>query len=158
MTRWRTLPSRAVKSKGNAVNSGAYKSNISGWRTIGDKKYYFRSLWEIQFATYLEWLRTKKQIRDWEYEPKTFNFPVGKYKTAPLAYRPDYRVTELDGSTKFIEVKGFLNNDSKKKLKRFHECFPEEGEITIIDKIWFASARKQGLHNLLKWELMPGVH
>ena len=144
MAKWRTLPKGVVtKSKGNAVNSGAYKSNISGWVQYHGKDYWMRSLWEMNYSAYLEWLLLKGQIKNWEYEPRVFEFPKEPYKTGPFSYKPDYKVTELNGKTRYHEVKGFLNSESKKKINRFNKHFgATEGEIVLIDSNWFKQTSK----------------
>ena len=131
------------------------RSNVKGWRTIGKQKCYFRSLWEINYACYLEFLKRNKEIRDWVYEPKLFRFPKDDYNAGPFMYKPDFHVTELSKLRRWHEVKGWMNPSSKKKIKRFHKHFPEEGEIFIISSAWFAQARKKNLHKIIPgWETL----
>lgn len=131
-----------------------YKSNVQGWREIGGQKHYFRSLWEIQFAQYLEWLKRNEKIVSWEYEPQLFKFPKEPYRTGPFEYLPDFRVTDSHGDQIWYEVKGYMNAASKKKLTRFKKHFPNE-VIEIVDKRWFYQARKNKLHKIIGWEAMP---
>lgn len=147
----KTKPSKKPKSK--LVVSG-YKSNVKGWRTIGGKKYYFKSLWEIQYAQTLEWYKKAKVIKDWEYEPQLFEFPKEKYRTGPFYYKPDFRVLELDGTYSWKEVKGYMTKDAKKKMTRFAKHFPEE-PMEIINKNWFMRQRKRNLHKIIGWEILP---
>lgn len=124
-----------------------YKANVKGWRTIGGKKYYFKSLWEINYAHYLEWLKVNDKIYDWEYEPQLFTFPKDAYKTGPFYYKPDFRVIEhspykgFPGRHWWAEVKGHMTPAAKKKDKRFRKHFPEE-KILIVDSQQMASIRK----------------
>ena len=119
-------------TKGVATDS--YSSNKKGWRDFsGDRRYYLRSLWEINYAHFLEWLYLNNSIQYWEYETEVFTFPKEPYKTGPFSYKPDFKVTSLDGSVEWHEVKGWLNNSSKKKIARFRKHFPEE-KLIIIDK------------------------
>lgn len=148
------LGKKAPQKKSSKQVITGYKSNVKGWRTIGTKKCYFRSLWEIQYAQYLEWLRHHQSIFDWEYEPKLFEFPKDKYRTGPFYYKPDFRVLELDKTHTWYEVKGYMNQDSKKKLKRFNKHFPNE-RLIIISKAWFTQARKKNLHSIIGWEKLP---
>lgn len=104
----------------------AYKSNVQGWRVIGGKRYYFRSLWEIQYACYLEWLKCKGQINDWFYEPKLFEFPKEAYRSGPFFYKPDFKVIANDLKHSWHEIKGYMTQMAKKKHKRFEKHYPTE--------------------------------
>jgi hypothetical protein len=121
----------------------AYKHIQRGWRTIGGKRIFFRSRWEANYARYLEWEKSLGLIKDWEHEPKTFDFPI---KRGCNTYKPDFRVLKPNGSHHWVEVKGWLDSKSKTKIKRFKRFYPEE-EIRIIDAKWFKSKVK----NLKGW-------
>jgi hypothetical protein len=86
-----------------------------GWVTVGGKKHYFRSWWEVDYACYLNILRKYKRIKEWEYEPQTFWFE--KIKRGTRSYLPDFRITDQDGSQYFVEVKGYMDAKSKTKLR-----------------------------------------
>lgn len=130
---------KKISSTGKVVMTHGYRSNRQGWRTFSDdRKYYLKSLWEINYARYLDWLKARKKIFDWYYEPETFRFPKELYDTAPFIYTPDFLVWHTPDTFEWVEVKGWLNNDSKKKLKRFKDCFSEEeGDILLVSKDWF---------------------
>ena len=131
-----------------------YKSNVKGWRKIGNNpRYYFKSLWEIQFATYLTYLVKTNQILKWEYEPYLFSFPKELYRASPFYYKPDFKQYNKDGSHEWYEVKGYMDKASKTKMKRFAKHYPLE-KMTIIDKTWFNSARKQKLGKIIGWETL----
>lgn len=148
---FKSLLGKSSKKNTVAITDG-YRSNKRGWRTIGGKKYYLKSLYEINYANYLEWLRTEGLLIDWEYEPKTFKFPKDSYKAGPFYYKPDFRVA-YKNSVEWHEVKGWMNPSSKKKIKRFHKHFPEEGSLVIIDSAWFKEAYKKGFKTLIPgWE------
>lgn len=118
---------------------GGYASKWSGWVTISGKKYYFRSLWENNYACFLEYEKQRRMIIDWEYEPKRFEFK-DQYKKGPYDYLPDFKVITSQGH-RWHEVKGFLNSKSKSKITRFEKQFPEEGKVIIIDSTWFRQAK-----------------
>jgi len=145
------LTGKTLKQKTHIA--GGYRSNVKGWRTIGGKRCYLKSLWEINYTCYLEFLKQKGSIKDWHYEPKLFRFPKKDYDAGPFLYKPDFKIINLDGSHVWHEVKGWMNPDAKKKLKRFHKHFPKEGTIIIIGKDWFADASRKGLKHLVPgWE------
>jgi hypothetical protein len=90
---------------------------------------YFRSAWEANYARYLRWLLAKGEIVSWEYEPETFVFHG--VTRGVLSYTPDFRVTDKRGVIAFHEVKGWMDNKSKAKLKRMAEFYPEHTVIVI---------------------------
>jgi len=116
-----------------------------GWAEIGGKRHYFKSLWEYNYACYLQWLKSLDQIKEWEYEPKTFWFEG--IRRGVTNYKPDFRVTENNDSTHWDEVKGYMDQKSKTKIKRFKKYFPEE-TIRVVGAEWFKK---------FKWKtLVPG--
>lgn len=68
----------------------------------------FRSNWELNFAFYLEWMKKRKEIKDWEYEPERLFWMGG-------SYLPDFKVYKNDGSYYFAEVKGKTQGINKFK-------------------------------------------
>lgn len=143
----RMLNARVNKTQSKQVVTG-YKSNVQGWRTIGGKKHFYRSLWEIQTAAYLEWLKTNKKIADWFYEAQLFQFPKDTYRSSPYQYLPDFKILELQGTHRWIEIKGYMTKAAKAKDKRFRKHYPNE-----ILEIWSAKEMKE----IAKWKaLIPG--
>jgi hypothetical protein len=67
---------------------------------------YVRSAWEANWARYLTWLVSLGEIRKWEYEPETFEFPIRK---GSRFYTPDFRVVNRDETVEYHEVKGYLD-------------------------------------------------
>ncbi|HYE69046.1 MAG TPA: DUF1064 domain-containing protein [Anaerovoracaceae bacterium] len=107
---------------------------VQRWETIGGKKCFFKSTWEINYARWLEWLKEQKQILDWEYEPDIFRYE--KIKRGTKYYVPDFKVRLLDGSFEYHEVKGYMDQKSRTKLKRFLKYFPQV-EIKLVSTEWF---------------------
>ena len=109
-------------------------SSTASWRTIGDKKHYFRSTWEANYARFLEFLRENNAIHDWFYEPETFWFK--NIKRGVVSYKPDFKVIRKNTTHYWVEVKGFMDSKSKTKIKRLKKYYPDE-EIVVVDKKWF---------------------
>ena len=130
---WRKL---AGKRAPRTQIADGYRSNLQGWRTIGGKKNYFRSLWEMNYAYYLQWLKDNKEIKDWDYETTNYPFPKEDYKAGPFYYVPDFDVIENSDLLRIVEVKGYMNTASKKKIKRFKKHYPKL-PIEIVDGTWF---------------------
>jgi hypothetical protein len=125
---------------------GSWKS---GWREIGDKRIFARSRWEANYARYLEWLKQQKQITEWEHEPETFWFEA--IKRGCRSYTPDFRVQLLNGCVEFHEVKGWMDDRSRTKLKRMGIYHPNV-RMVLIDKLWFRRNGKLMSRMLRGWE------
>lgn len=106
----------------------------SRWMALGSNTIYVRSGWEAKVAIYLQKLQEGLQIAKWEFEPHTFWFL--NIKRGVRSYLPDFKVTNLDGSHYWLEVKGYMDAKSKTKIKRFRKYYPEE-RLIILDKEWF---------------------
>lgn len=113
--------------------------NLAGWREIGGRRIYFRSLWEARYARYLEYLKANQHIADWQYEPKTFWFDGIKRGTC--SYKPDFCVIRNDLTHYWVEVKGYMDSCSRTKIKRFRKYFPDE-ELIVLEKKWFSLTQK----------------
>jgi len=110
---------------------------------------FVRSSWEANYARYLNWLVGLGEIKSWEYEPEEFEFKT--IKKGNRFYIPDFKVTNNDGSIEYHEVKGYMDADSKTKLKRMAKYYPEI-KLVLIDKPVYLELHKQ-LKNLIpNWE------
>lgn len=112
---------------------------------IGNKSYYFRSKWEWEYACYLEWLKKIKEIKDWTYEKRTFEFPI---KHGTTRYTPDFCVYQNTGQHEWHEVKGYLTGKGKTQIRRFKKYFPKE-KLVMIEKDWFKAIKQKGMDRLL---------
>jgi len=104
------------------------------WIEVGGKLIYARSLWEANYARYLEWQKEQGYILQWEHEPETFWFL--NIKRGVRSYLPDFRVTEKDGKWHWVEVKGYMDGRSKTKIARFKKYYPKE-RLIVINELWF---------------------
>ena len=105
-----------------------------GWYVVGENRVYFRSKWEYKYACYLEYLLQFKQILKWQYEEDKFWFE--KIKSGTRCYTPDFKITLLNGSIEYHEVKGYMDSKSKTKLNRMRIYYPDV-KMRLIDKEWF---------------------
>lgn len=131
------------------VFTGGFKQWAGGKRAdLGD--IYFRSSWEANYARFLNWRKARGEISDWAYEAKTFVFE--RIKRGTTRYTPDFLVKNLNGSHEWHEVKGWMNDRSRVRLKRMAKYYPEE-RVVVIDKEWFRQASRSGLTGLIpNWE------
>jgi Protein of unknown function (DUF1064) len=104
------------------------------WHEIDDRRIFFRSEWEYKFAKYLQKLKESESIAEWEHEPKTFWFE--EIKRGTRSYLPDFRVTNLDGTHYWVEVKGYMDAKSRTKIRRFRKYYPEE-QLYVLGEDWF---------------------
>lgn len=128
-----------------------YSRGKGGKREDLDNR-YFRSRWEANYARYLNWLISLKQIARWEYEPDTFEF-VG-IKRGTRFYTPDFKVFEINGTYAYHEVKGWMDAQSKTKLRRMAKYHPQE-KVIVIDRTAYKSVAKDVAKMLPHWESDP---
>jgi hypothetical protein len=120
-------------------SSSIYSRSKKGTITIGGKTIFARSSWEANVAAYLQFLKDNNEIKDWEHEPKTFWFL--KIKRGVRSYKPDFLITNKDGSQYYEEVKGWMDDKSKTKLNRMRIYYPEI-EIRVLGKDRYSSISK----------------
>jgi hypothetical protein len=82
---------------------------------------FFHSAWEANYARYLNFLQAHGQIEKWEYAPDTFWFDA--IKRGVRSYKPDFKIWER-GKVHYDEVKGWMDPQSKTKLKRMKKYHP----------------------------------
>jgi len=110
-----------IPPKGGRGN--VYRHTKSGFRK--DLNLNMRSNWEANTARIMNLYKIK-----FEFEPKVFSFPI---KRGTKSYTPDFFLT----STKeWMEIKGYLDDKSKLKIKRFKKYYPQEFDklIFVISK------------------------
>ena len=139
------LTNRTMKQLKTMHKNGTLYSNRKNctwkqqWATVGGVRKYFRSQWELNYAYYLEWLKNNGQIASWEHEPETFWFEG--VKRGCVSYLPDFKVTENDGSVSYHEVKGWMDDRSKTKIKRMAKYHPNVKLIVIDTKAYNSLAK-----------------
>lgn len=146
--------SRAMKAReSNGTVHTMNRANASwgaGWREIGGVKKYYRSKWEANYARYLDWLKVRGEIIEWEHEPKTFWFEG--IKRGCMSYLPDFRVLEKGGSEVYHEVKGWMDDRSKTKIRRMAKYHPDV-RLIVIDSKGYAAIKKVIQPLIKEWEV-----
>jgi hypothetical protein len=146
---------RDAFSKRASINGNKTTMNRSNaswkadWREIGGYRKYYRSRWEANYARYLEWLKVNKQIIDWKHEPDTFWFEG--IKRGVMSYLPDFKVTELNMSIAYHEVKGWMDARSITKIKRMAKYHPTV-KLIVIDSKAYKSLEKKAKLFVKGWE------
>lgn len=93
-----------------------------GYIVFGDRAVFVRSRWEANMCAYYEFLKQNRSILDWEYEPTTFWFEGIKRGTNN--YKPDFKITESETSSYYVEVKGYWEKKDSVKQARMAKYHP----------------------------------
>lgn len=119
----RQIPKRLKKLRGTATVTPAltkfsgkgnpYRLTRTGFRA--DIGINCRSGWEANVMRIL-----KSYGTEFEFEPSVFYYPI---KRGTKAYTPDILLTSTG---EWIEVKGYFDDASRIKIKRFKKYYPEE--------------------------------
>lgn len=125
---------------GNSVQPRLGATWKAAWREIGGQRKFYRSRWEANYARYLEMLRVTGHIKSWAHEPKTFWFDG--IKRGCVSYLPDFHVVENNGSEAYHEVKGWMDDRSKTKIRRMAKYHPDVKLIVIAAKEYRELDRK----------------
>lgn len=108
-----------------------------------DIGHFVRSRWEANVSRYLKFLIKKEEIKKYEYEVDTFEFKG--IKRGNRSYTPDFKVHLNNNEIEYWEVKGWMDKESKTKLRRFQKYYPKEFKkfkIIIYDP--FAKDKENG--------------
>jgi len=143
---------KSMKTKvanGTANKASGHGSWKAQWREIGGQRKFFRSRWEANYARYLEHLIDRGVILKWEHEPETFWFEGVKRGT--VSYLPDFKITNMDGSVEYHEVKGWMDDKSKTKIKRMAKYHPDIKLIVVATKEYKA-LEKMYAYTIDGWE------
>lgn len=143
------LSDRFSKLAATRNPENCYSRTKGGWREVGGKRFFARSRWEANYARYLQWLKERGMIQEWEHEPETFWFE--KIKRGVRSYLPDFRVTCAAGTIEYHEVKGWMDNKSKTKIKRMAKYFPAV-LLRVFDQAWFKRESKKLRGLIPGWE------
>lgn len=136
------------RSRANRGRFGGRGAKVGKRPDLGGM--FFRSGWEANYARYLNALVDAGDVDRWEYEPQVFYFPV---KRGNKAYLPDFRVWFPDGSYEWHEVKGYMDDASRLKLKRFALHHPAESmRLKLIDKPVYRLLEAEQAHRIEGWE------
>lgn len=119
------------KNGGFNTTSNAYSRCHGGYRE--DLSHYFRSAWEANIARILNYYSIL-----WEYECRRFDFE--EEESEVLSYQPDFYLPQYDI---WIEVKGWMDDKSKKRLELFEMYYPcEFKKLLLIDSQHYLYADK----------------
>jgi hypothetical protein len=118
--------------KGTLFTERESASWKGGKRIIGGFEKYYRSSWEANYARVLEFLKLNGFILKWEHEPDTFWFE--NIKRGVRSYTPDFKIWLTDTTYYYVEIKGWMDQKSLTKLKRFEKYYPENYLVLLRAK------------------------
>lgn len=119
-----------------------------GWIEFGSRRFYMRSSWERNYARYLEFVKQHGDIKDWDYECQTFEF---QNRHGTTRYLPDFKVVRTDGSHYWVEVKGYMTQKDRTKLKRMKRDHPAE-TVELLDAPAYRELAKSCQGFIPDWE------
>jgi len=141
------LSDMATKLQAEGRFATRYSFTKRGYRK--DLQKFFRSSWEANYARYLNFLVKNNKILKWEYEPDILWFE--KIKRGIRSYTPDFKITNIDNTIEYHEVKGWMDKKSKTKLKRTAKYYPNI-KMILIDKTYYNKLKKQLRGLIPNWE------
>lgn len=134
------MSDKMSKQQASGILRNSYSRGKQGTYNINGKNVFFRSLWEANYALYLDFLINSKLISKWEFEVDTFWFE--KIKRGVRSYKPDFKVYDNLGNITYHEVKGWMDDKSKTKLNRMRIYHPNI-QIKLIEKKQYNEILKQ---------------
>ena len=67
------------------------------------------------------------------------------------SYLPDFRVTEINGDIAYHEIKGWMDDRSKTKIKRMAKYYPEV-KLIVIDAKDYRNLERKVKHLVKGWQ------
>lgn len=125
-----------------------YTRGIESIVSFGDREYRFRSSWEKNLAFYFEYLKVNKIIYDWYYENDIFRFPKNEYGI--ISYKPDFLIYKNEEDKKYIELKGWLDEKSLKRLELMTRFYPSV-DIELYDEKKYNEIKSE-FSNKIPWD------
>ena len=113
-----------------------------GYYDINGIDMYFRSLWEANYALYLDFLIKNGDIKKWEYEVDTFWFE--KIRRGVRSYTPDFKIFKKNDEIEYHEVKGWMDPKSKTKIKRMAKYYNSIKLVVVDEKCYRDIKNKLG--------------
>ena len=124
-----------VKCRTLYITRNLPKTTVITFPDKGDVR--FKSEAESMFARYLQFLKEKREIPDWQYELEKFDFRQFGYRNKPYEYTPDFRIGNKEDKGYLIEFKVSIKTfDISKwiRLKKHYDVILEVALARIPHK------------------------
>jgi len=93
---------------------------------------------------------SKGLIYKWEFEPDTFWFE--SIKRGVRSYLPDFKIWDFEDSEPYyVEVKGWMDDKSKTKLKRMNKYYPHI-RVDLVCQKTYQEIKKKMSRLIRNWE------
>lgn len=97
---------------------------------IDDRVFHFRSIFEYNWAQYLEFLKDSGEIKDWDYESKDCVFQF-----TDIQYTIDFVTYQNDGSKEYYEVKGDFSQKDVRRFRLLIKYYPDVIVNLVVSSI-----------------------
>ena len=143
------LSDRMMENQKKGILRNGYSRGSQGKREdLGN--IFFRSSWEANYARYLNFLITQGHLYKWEFEPDTFWFE--SIKRGVRSYLPDFKLWDTkDSNPYYVEVKGWMDDKSKTKIKRMAKYYPDI-RLDVVAKKEYTEIKKKLSRLIQGWE------
>lgn len=111
---------------------------------------FFKSMGEVYLAEVLRGLKSRKAIKGFTYEPE-----IWKYQYKPQDYSVDFKIIKNNNDVIFLEYKGKMTREVRKKLRAIKECNPDK-ELYIIFEKGNNKIERNSKTTYLKWAEKQG--
>ena len=95
---------------------------------VEEDGYKFDSKHEREYYLSLKWLKANNMIKSFELQPEFVlqdSFKKNGKTYRKITYKADFKVTDKEGKTEIIDIKGFSNPLFELKRKMFEKKFPD---------------------------------
>jgi len=89
------------------------------------------------------------EVKEWQYEPERFEFK--EIKRGTRFYVPDFRVVYKEGTVVWFEIKGYMDEQSNTKIKRFRKYYPQH-KLEVVDKERYFYIKQQVKGFIPNWQ------
>lgn len=136
--------------KNNPIFKNSSAGHYAKGGTRADIGIYVRSSWEANYCRYLNFLKANGVIYDWKFEPDTFYFDG--IKRGCVSYTPDFKLWDTrDSKPYYVEVKGWMDDKSKTKIKRMAKYYPDV-RLDVVAKKEYTEIKKKLSRLITGWE------
>lgn len=111
-----------------------------------------RSMGEVRFE-YNNFEKKKRRVKKFSYESDLFEYIVPEIKRE---YTPDWTITTNSGKTIYIEFKGVLDLDTRKKMKLVISQHPDK-DIRFVFQRGINKIRKGSKTTYMAWAAKEGI-
>lgn len=130
---WKPAPAVVAPPKPNLVPGGHTKATKRAKKKATPKPRGMNK-WEAQFAQTLDYRKAAGELRWWAFEPFRIRLAEDCW------YRPDFVTVDSEGATTIYEVKGFMREAARVRLRVAAEKLPypfylvkkSKGELRVM--------------------------